>query len=200
MSKRICVFGSSIGHGRNDDEAGGWCDRLKVYYFGKHSDISVYNLSVSGAMSRDVIARFDIEYSARRSEIVLIAIGINDSTFDKNTNDNRVSLSDTKKNIEQLISLVKKDDNTIVLIGLTSVMENLVSPVPWASNLSYSNEDIQKYDNTIKEIAKNNNVPYCYMYDLLQEENLDDGLHPNAQGHQKMFERIKDFLEQNNIV
>jgi len=38
------------------------------------------------------------------------------------------------------------------------------------------------------------------MYDLLQDEDLDDGLHPNAQGHKKMFERIKGFLIENDVA
>jgi len=200
MGKRVCVFGSSIGYGHNDSEGGGWCDRLKRYYFGSDKDVSVYNLSVSGAMSKDVVARFDVEYGARRPAVVLIAIGMNDSMFNENTNDNQVSLSDTKKNIKQLITTIKKDGCAVALIGLTPITENLLSPVPWAPHLSYSSEDVQKYDCAIKEIAKDENVPYCYMYDVLQTDDLDDGLHPNTIGHQKMFERAKDFLEENDIV
>ncbi len=201
MSKRICVFGSSIGHGHNDDVGGGWCDRLKVYYFAdKSSDISVYNLSISGAMSKDVLDRFDNEYNARQPKIVLIAIGINDSTFDENINRCRIPLEDTRKNLEQLVAKTRGRESEIMFIGLTSVNENLVTPVSWASNLSYSNENIKKYDNVIKEVAEINNVPYCYMFDLLQKDDLDDGLHPNTKGHEKMFERIKDFLIENNIV
>lgn len=200
MGKRICVFGSSIGYGHNDDEGGGWCDRLKAYYFKNKKNVSVYNLSVSGAMSKDVVERFSVEYGARRPEVVLIAIGLNDSIFDQNTNKYKISLENTKKNIEQLVLMTRKNNNMIIFIGLTSVNEKLVSPVPWAKNLSYNNEDIKKYDNVIKKVTKNSNVPYCYMYDLLQDEDLDDGLHPNAQGHKKMFERVKNFLTENNIV
>ncbi len=201
MSKRICVWGSSIGHGYNDDVGGGWCDRLKVYYFAdKSSDISVYNLSISGAMSKDVLDRFDNEYNARQPKIVLIAIGINDSAFDENVNGCRISLKNTKSNLEQLIIKTRERGSRIMFVGLTSVNEDLVTPIPWASNVSYSNGNIKKYDNIIKEVAEINNVPYCYMFDLLQKDDLDDGLHPNTKGHEKMFERIKDFLIENNIV
>ncbi|XLQ20228.1 MAG: SGNH/GDSL hydrolase family protein [Candidatus Moraniibacteriota bacterium] len=200
MSERICVFGSSIGYGHNDSECGGWCDRLKLYFFSSNKDVSVYNLSISGDMSKDVVDRFDVEYKARRPEVVLIAIGINDSTFDENINRCRISLKDTEKNIKQLVSMTKLGGSKIVLVGLTSVTEKLVMPVSWALNLSYSNENIKKYDSVIKGVAKDNNVPYCYMYDLLQDEDFDDGLHPNTDGHRKMFERIRDFLVENNIV
>jgi lysophospholipase L1-like esterase len=38
------------------------------------------------------------------------------------------------------------------------------------------------------------------MFDLLDEKDLIDGLHPNSQGHQKMFERVRDFLLENKLV
>ncbi len=200
MSKRICVFGSSIAHGHNDDKSGGWCNQLKIYCLANDSSFSVYNLSVSGAMSKDVVERFEFECGARHPEIALIAIGMNDSTFDKNINNNRIILSETKKNLETLIKMSQSMDIQLVFIGLTSVAEELMSPVPWASNLSYNNTDIKKYDKIIETIANEHKTHYCYMYDLLQAEDLDDGLHPNAEGHKKMFERIKRFLIENKLL
>jgi lysophospholipase L1-like esterase len=35
------------------------------------------------------------------------------------------------------------------------------------------------------------------MTDLLSNDDLYDGLHPNSEGHRKMFERIKDNLVKN---
>ena len=32
------------------------------------------------------------------------------------------------------------------------------------------------------------------------EEDFDDGLHPNAQGHRKIFEKVKDFLVENKWI
>ena len=36
--------------------------------------------------------------------------------------------------------------------------------------------------------------------DLLTDEDLEDGLHPNTAGHKKMFERMKKFLIDTEIV
>jgi len=30
--------------------------------------------------------------------------------------------------------------------------------------------------------------------ELLDNNDFDDGLHPNAQGHEKIFNQVKDFL------
>ena len=38
------------------------------------------------------------------------------------------------------------------------------------------------------------------MYGLLDKEDLEDGLHPNSAGHEKMFQRVKDFLIKNKII
>jgi lysophospholipase L1-like esterase len=38
------------------------------------------------------------------------------------------------------------------------------------------------------------------MLDLLEDSDLEDGLHPTAGGHEKMFLRIKDFLEHKKVV
>ena len=38
------------------------------------------------------------------------------------------------------------------------------------------------------------------MFDLLEVDDLPDGLHPNTEGHKKMFERIKDFLVENKLI
>ncbi len=125
----------------------------------------------------------------------MIAIGINDSTFDINIGKHRVFLCETKKNLEKLISISQKNDIDIGFIGLTLVINKLLSPVPWARNLSYSDKDVKLYDEVIKKVAKENNVPFCSMHDLLNDKDLDDGLYPNSQGHKKIFFRVKDFLK-----
>jgi len=38
------------------------------------------------------------------------------------------------------------------------------------------------------------------MGDSLEFSDLEDGLHPNAKGHEKMFQRIRDFLVENKVI
>ncbi len=33
-----------------------------------------------------------------------------------------------------------------------------------------------------------------HMNEPLEKEDFDDGLHPNAAGHEKIFEQVRDFL------
>ncbi|MEA1963419.1 MAG: hypothetical protein U9M94_04270 [Patescibacteria group bacterium] len=43
-------------------------------------------------------------------------------------------------------------------------------------------------------------MPFIEMFDLLNDEDLEDGLHPNSDGHEKMFKRVRDFLIENKII
>ena len=70
----------------------------------------------------------------------------------------------------------------------------------WDSNIYYNNKNIKEYNALTKKIADDNNLLYIDIFNLLKEDDLDDGLHPNAQGHQKMFEQIKEQLIKNNII
>ncbi|MFQ6056666.1 MAG: SGNH/GDSL hydrolase family protein [Methanosarcinales archaeon] len=76
--------------------------------------------------------------------------------------------------------------------------------MPWATNISYKNESIQKYNEIIKSVCKENNVYFVEIFDqmmkLSYKKLLEDGLHPNSDGHQKIFEIIKDFLIKNKII
>lgn len=57
---RICVFGDSIAAGLQDVEAGGWADRLKVYFLAKCNSFkgefhSVSNFGSYGETSSDLM-------------------------------------------------------------------------------------------------------------------------------------------------
>ena len=199
MANRLCVFGDSIVYGYDDADKGGWCDRLKQEYF-KGDEWSVYNLGISGDTSESVAERFKNECGARLPKIILVAVGLNDSTFDRNLNKCRVASEKTEENLERFIEVAKKINSEIVFIGLTRVVDKLLTPVPWQKNLSYSNENVKKYDAVIRRVAEENNVPYCPMFDLLDDKDLSDGLHPNSVGHRKMFERIRGFLEEKALT
>ncbi|TRZ64349.1 MAG: hypothetical protein D4Q79_01760, partial [Spirochaetia bacterium] len=90
----------------------------------------------------------------------------------------------------------------IVFIGLTPVEESKTTPIPWNTDKFYKNEYIQKYDGIIKKVCEENNLSFVEVFERLKgNENLsEDGLHPNSEGHQKIFEIVKDFLINNKII
>lgn len=199
MESTICLFGDSITWGAWDPEHGGWGGRLRSY-FEANNDIKVYNCGVTGETTADLLKRFEVECIARKPQILILAIGINDSRY-INTNDNiETPLDEFQNNFQDLLEKAKKHTNKIIVLGLTKVNEKITGLGLYKPTKFYTEDYVKKYDATIKEICKNKGVLFLEMYDLLKNEDLEDGLHPNPQGHKKMFLRIKDFLLNNKIV
>ena len=188
MDKNICVFGASSTWGAYDLEKGGWVERLKLYF----DDDFVYNLGISGDNSEDLLKRIKIECEARYPHLILISIGDNDSV--KNY---QVSVSKEKfeKNMVKIVKIAKKFTKNIILLGTKIVDEKKTCPVNWDKNLFYKNDDIHEYDLVLEKVARIEGVKYLKMSDLLEINDLSDGLHPNSKGHEKIFFRVRDFIK-----
>jgi len=63
----------------------------------------------------------------------------------------------------------------------------------------YTNSRIEKLDEIIKDFCQKMDLKYIEVGDLIKNEDLVDGLHPNSTGHEKMYKRIraelKNYLE-----
>lgn len=200
MGKRINIFGDSIAWGAYDRE-GGWIDRLKRYLLKSPNDYDeVYNLGISGDSTEELLRRFRIENEARESDLIIFAIGTNDASYFKPRNENWVPMDKFEKNLLELIAQAKKFTNEIVFVGLLRANDAITAPAPWATDFYYYNKNIEIYNNKLKEICEKNKLLFIEMQDLLSNEDLEDGLHPNSIGHEKIFLRVKDALEANKII
>jgi len=202
----LLVFGDSITYGAWDKE-GGWIQRLRKFLDENYGGYLVYNLGISGDNTNDLLKRVEFETEQRIKEekelIFVFAIGINDSQFIHTQNNLRTSPEKFKENIQKLINIAQKFSSKIVFVGLTPVDETKTTPIPWNPDISYKNEYIQKYNEIIRNICKENKIYFIEVFEKFKELNykelLDDGLHPNSKGHQKIFEIVKDFLIENKI-
>jgi lysophospholipase L1-like esterase len=206
------VFGDSITYGAWYKE-GGWVQRMRRFFDGKNLTnpnfyCLCYNLGISGDNTNGLLERFEFETNQRLKEdeetIIIFAIGINDSQFVHSKNKHRVSIEKFKENIQKLINLAQKFSSKIVFIGLTPVDETKTDPIPWNTDKSYKNEYVKKYDEAIRITCKENNIHFIEVFEKLKKMEyqrlLYDGLHPNSEGHQKIFEIVKDYLTRNKIV
>ena len=212
MTRQILIFGDSIIYGRGDCEHEGWVGRMKVFYNREILELEkylfIYNLGVSADTTKGLIERFEFEtkrrLSKKRKNITIFGIGINDSCYsdDKKTLD--VSSKQFKKNLQKLINLAWKFSSNIIFIGLTPVDESRTTPISWNANKFYKNEYIQKYNQIIKSVCVENKIHFIEIFDEFQKVDykklLEDGLHPNSEGHQKIFEIVKDFLKEKKII
>jgi len=207
---QILIFGDSITYGAWDMESG-WAARLRKYVDQKNmSDPNyyylVYNLGVSGNSSADILKRFEFEARQRIKEegetIIIFALGTNDAQLFAGKF--RTELEEFKANLRQLKELANKFTQKIIFIGEFPVDETKTCPVPWHEEKFYKNENTFKNNEIIKEFCQQNKLLFVDIYAKFintdYKKLLEDGLHPNSKGHEKMFEIIKDDLTKNKII
>lgn len=193
----ICVFGASITWGAYDPEGGGFANRLRSYFEEKTEDeIEVYNLGISGDTTTDLLQRIEVEAKAREPKVLLFDIGTNDSQFINSKNNNKVPFEEFEKNLEKIVVISKTFTDKLIFIGLTPVDEKKTTPIPWGKDKSYTMENVTKYNNALQNFCEKNNFKFISLINEIDIKELYDGLHPNSEGHKKMYEKIKLVLEQ----
>ncbi|KKQ27461.1 MAG: Lipolytic protein G-D-S-L family, partial [Candidatus Magasanikbacteria bacterium GW2011_GWC2_37_14] len=102
METRISIFGDSITWGAWDPENGGWVAQLRRYFeTNENYEVDVYNLGVSGDTTNDLLIRFNTECLARNRhpQIIIFAIGINDSQYINATDNPRTPIEKFQNNL-----------------------------------------------------------------------------------------------------
>jgi lysophospholipase L1-like esterase len=203
MIDRVLIFGDSITWGADDQEGLGWANRLRKYLQATDENIAVYNCGIRGDTTENLLEIFSVEANARRSrkndELIIFAIGINDSRT--LNGQQQVELSKFKANVQALIEQAKVLTSNIIFVGLTRVVDGKSNWTDDRGNLVYTASTVKEYDTALKTLVNENSVNYVEMFDLLEDSDMpDDGLHPDARGHEKMFNRIKDYITANNFL
>ncbi len=196
----ICVFGDSTAWGAWDLEKGGWVNRLWLFIGNRDDEyVELYNQSISGGSTATILERFESEAKIRNADALIFQSGANDSCFISKEGPNNISIDIFEKNIREIIKRAKNITNRIVFLGLKNVDESKTTPVSWI-DYHYLNSEIEKYDEVMQSICKDNNVLYLSMSGLLGNEDFEDGIHPNVSGHKIIFERVRDFLVDKNWI
>lgn len=205
---QILVFGASIVYGAWDRE-GGWVSRLRKAIDEKNltgSDFSgkdfywlVYNLGIDGNNTKDLLKRFEPEIKARlwpgEETIIIISAGVNDSLYDNKKKTFAVPPDKYEQNLQKLLVIAKKYTSKIIFIGSSPVDDSRTNPAPWTENCSYLQKYIKAYDNIAKSICKKNKIPFVDVRDELDNDVLEDGVHPNSEGHEIIFKNVWPVLE-----
>lgn len=208
---RVLVFGDSIAMGFWDTE-GGWVARLRRYYDKKQiADLesarqpTIYNLAVDGDVSSGVLNRIKAESNARRSRwdteryCVVVAIGINDSVLI----DGRVRVSPDEfgRNVDSIADLAKEFTNRLIIIGLTPVEEKIANSRPRIDTKYFNESRIVVFNEELEKVSKKHGITYVPLFDAIRgrlaagEQLLIDGLHPNNEGHELIFQIVRPELD-----
>lgn len=200
----ICIFGDSIAYGAWD-ASGGWVDRLRGflhartlasnftdYYF-------VYHLGIPGNTTHDVLARFVSEVDAREPHVIICAVGINDSRSRDADRTPHVAEDIFRVNAGALIAEAKERAPKVFFIGLTRVDET--KTMPYEEGIYFENKNILRYNAILKEMTREASLGFIEVHDTLDaKKDLIDGLHPNARGHEKLFNLIRDYLTEKAVI
>jgi len=200
----ILIFGDSIAAGRKIDKTKSWPSFLAQFFDKKDRDFTlVHNLSIPGDSSNEVIKRFPVEAEARCKKIypddhssIIFAVGLNDTKCLESRDNPTTSEEGFINNIGLLIENAKKYTDHIIFVGLTPVDERKTAPL---DNVYFLNEKIRVYEKIIDGECKKRNVPFLSITEeWLKSDYLkllsEDGIHPNEEGHQKIFKKIKLLL------
>ncbi len=207
----ILVFGASITWGAWDRE-GGWVQRLRRLMdernlSGKDFHCLVYNLGVSGDTTRELLGRLESELRHRIDEeentIVIFSIGMNDSQFIRESNSLMVFPDEFQKNLGKLAHIAQRFHARVIFLGLTPVDER-VDPIQWAPDRSYRNEYVKQFNDMIEKFCIGNKIDFIDIFESFMQAKhnklLEDGVHPNSKGHERIFRAVSDFLAKNRLV
>ncbi len=194
MKKNYILVGDSIVYGIGDYDNCGWSTLFKKYIIGKDGTKECNNFvhiaAFPGARSYNILDRIDHILNGYKYDdfenIVILSVGVNDTQcFNGKYSVNKDVY---KKNMESIIKLIKNKNFELIILGLTKIGQD--EKIEFKPNKYYDNEIVMQYDDILKKVCKNNNIAYIPMFDILENEDFIDGLHPNMNGHKKIYKEI----------
>ncbi|MBL4671942.1 MAG: arylesterase [Arenicella sp.] len=180
-AKHLVIFGDSLSAAYGMELEQGWAHILAESIKKQHQ---VTNASISGETSGGGLARLPLTLNELKPDVILIELGANDGL-------QGMSISAMRDNLEQIISLVKEQNITIALAGIS---------LP----ASYGPRYIDQFRATFKELSQEYELPFIDFYreefylepDFIQQ----DGLHPTAKTQPIVKDIILDFLNDNKLL
>ncbi len=193
------VFGDSIAYGMWDLKKHGWIGRFREYLERKmrrdRKRYVVNNFSIPGNTSKDLLKRIRGELSVSEPDIVVIGIGTNDSQYFLDKKKHKIDIEVFQKNLEKIFNMTKKYTDKIVFFGFYKIDESITDPLPGDENRSVKNKFVKKYCKAAKELSKRSGIVFVNNWNVLKKGDLADGLHPNEEGHRKLFENFIRTLQ-----
>jgi lysophospholipase L1-like esterase len=206
---QIHCFGDSITYGQNDNLNGGWCNMLKLalqnYNFKTTGMYSlVYNNGIPGAKISNLKKSCHFKISEAllgepliTKMITILSFGANDCRLvDLNRSEFATTKKDFGNELTNTCNYLKGINSSILIQNITPILE----PVHWGDyqDLNRKNTSIEEYNQLIKQICLQNQVELIDTYSLFQDNKKqflsEDGLHPSSQGHNQIFNSVKELV------
>lgn len=179
---RIVAFGDSLmaGYGLGPGES--FPERLESALKSRGHDVVIANAGVSGDTSSGGLSRLDWSVP-EETDLVILGLGANDML-------RGVSPEITAKNLEEMIVRLRERPVDILLVGMLAA-PNLGPDFANAFNSIYPRL-AEQYDLAL----------YPFLLEGVAAQPallLDDGMHPNAEGINRMVEGVLPLVERNYL-
>lgn len=175
---QVVAFGDSLTAGYGLAAGQGFPEKLQAALRAKGHDVVIANAGVSGDTTSGGLARLDWSVPDG-TRLVILELGANDML-------RGVSPEVAEKNLDAMISRLKERGIKVLLAGMLA-----------APNLG---PDYQAaFDAIYPRLAEKHGVPlYPFFLDGIAADGrylLEDGMHPNAAGVDRIVERILPLVE-----
>jgi acyl-CoA thioesterase-1 len=175
---KIVGFGDSLMAGFGLGPGEGFTDKLQAALRARGHDVTIANAGVSGDTSSGGLSRLDWSVPDG-TQLVILELGANDML-------RGVSPGIAEKNLDDMLAKLKQRKIAVLLAGMRA-----------APNLGADYQNT--FDAIYPKLAEKYGVPlYPFFVDGVAGEpafQLEDGLHPNARGVDRMVERILPAVE-----
>jgi len=175
---QIVGFGDSLMAGFGLQPGESFAEKLEMALKAKGHDVAVVNAGVSGDTTSGGLSRIDWSVPAG-TKLVILELGANDML-------RGISPALTETNLDQILAALTAKKAKILLAGMRA-----------APNLGLDYQ--QKFDAIYPRLAKKYDVElYPFFLDGVAADKtylLEDGVHPNAAGIDRMVERVLPLVE-----
>ena len=174
FSKTILFIGDSLTEGYQIDPSKAYPSLIQNEL---GDDFKIINGSVSGSTTSSGLSRLRWFLKAN-PDILVLALGANDGL-------RGIILEKSKENLIKIINLAKEKKMKIILAGM------MLPP-------NYGEEYTKDFKKMFEELAEDPDIsliPFLLEGVAAEKElNLDDGIHPNEKGHEKMKQTVLKYL------
>ena len=175
---KILALGDSLteGFGVEKEEAYPYLLEQALMEKG-YTQIRVINAGISGSTSASAVSRLKW-YLRAKPKIMILALGANDGL-------RGLSVENMKKNLGSVIELAQSKNIRILLAGMQ---------MP----LNYGKSYTDSFKKAYFELAEQYNIgiiPFLLKdVGAIPEHNLEDGIHPNQEGHRILTRNVMEHL------
>ncbi|AYF44044.1 GDSL-like protein [Halobacteriovorax sp. BALOs_7] len=177
-SNKVLFLGDSLTAGYGIDPEKAYPNLVRDILKKEGIEITVMNASISGSTSASAVSR--LKWSLRgKPDVMLLALGANDGL-------RGIKLHSTKDNLKKAIKLAKSKGVKVILAGMQ------IPP-------NYGPEYTKEFKKMFPDLKKEEGVtllPFLLKDVAGQRKlNLDDGIHPNEEGHKIIAKTVAPFIK-----